>query len=61
MLSLVKNIKDARKEKNQDLIDRMKNGEQTSLYSPQATWWQPREIIKKDLAIIERLNKNKSE
>ena len=44
-----------RKAKNADLIARMKAGESTSLYIPQATWFPPRPIIEKDKDIVKKL------
>lgn len=37
-----------RKEKNESIVERVKLGLSVAAYSPAATWFQPRPIIKKD-------------
>lgn len=44
-----------REKHNQDLIDRMKSGENLQRYSSQASWFPPRPVIKKDPGAIETL------
>jgi hypothetical protein len=44
-----------RKKRNDELLLRVKNGESTVLIDATATWWPPREIIKKDKKEMERL------
>ena len=48
---------DERKNKNADLIARMKNGESLALYDATATWFQPRGLIKKDGKEVDRIFK----
>ncbi len=44
-----------RKFKNEDLIHRMREGESLALIPSQATFFQPRPIIKKDLKALQAL------
>ena len=44
-----------REKHNQDLLERMKSGENLQRYSSQASWFPPRPIIKKDNGAIEML------
>lgn len=44
-----------REKHNQDLINRMKSGENLQRYSSQSSWFPPRPVIKKDLSAIETL------
>lgn len=43
-----KKLEEERKRRNQDLIERAQRGENTALIPPQATWFPPRPLIKKD-------------
>jgi len=52
--------KDKRKKENDNLIERMKKGEDLSRISPEATWYPPRPQIKKDLSKLYQL-KDKSD
>jgi hypothetical protein len=51
----VKSLEDARKKKNEDLLRRMRAGEDTRLYSPQDTWFPSRPVIKKDEKLVKAL------
>ena len=44
-----------RARENAALIERMRAGETLSLVAPQATWWQPRALTKKDPAEMARV------
>lgn len=46
-----------RAKRNQDLIERMKNGESLALIDQTKTWYQPRPIIKKDPKALDVLFK----
>jgi hypothetical protein len=46
-----------RKERNEDIVKRMKNGEDLSTIERSATWWPPRPIIKKSKKDIEKVYK----
>lgn len=48
-------IKEKRKNRNKDLIERLKRGESTQLIPTQMTWYPPRPIIKKDNEIVKQL------
>jgi hypothetical protein len=37
---------------NDSIIDRMKKGESLASVPPQATWWPPRPVIKKNLSLL---------
>lgn len=47
--------KDKRKERNKNLIERMRHGDPLNLIEPQATWYPPRPIIAKNKQDIARL------
>lgn len=51
----VKNIRDLRRQHNQELIRRMRNGESLTSFDSKASWYPPRPIIEKDKEAIERL------
>jgi hypothetical protein len=44
-----------RKERNADLIQRMRNGDQLSSFNSYSSWFPPRPIIEKDRRSVERL------
>lgn len=44
-----------RKAKNDDLIRRMREGEDLKLYNASDTWFPPRPIIKKDQSLVDKL------
>lgn len=44
-----------RKLKNEDLVSRMREGENLALYSPSDTFFPPRPIIKKDIKALKQL------
>lgn len=48
-------LKQQRAEENKNLLERVKRGESISRCSTQDTWWQPRQIIKKDPKALEKL------
>jgi hypothetical protein len=45
----MEDLESKRKRENKDLIERMKRGENLSRIPPEATWYPPRPLIKKDL------------
>jgi len=47
--------KDKRKERNKNLIERMKRDEPLNLYEPTSTFFPPRPVIAKNKKDIERL------
>ena len=47
--------KKRRDKRNKDIVSRLKRGESTRTVPPEATWWPPRPIIKKDPEAIKRL------
>ena len=53
-ISLTK-VKSMRKERNGDLIKRMKSGDQLSSFDSHASWYPPRPIIEKDPRAIAEL------
>lgn len=52
---------DLRKKENEALIEKMRKGESLATVSVKATWWPPRPIIKKDLALQKKLFSEKIE
>lgn len=46
--------KELRKEKNKDILERMKQGDPLQ-YPSQETWFQPRKIIKKDKKLVSKV------
>jgi hypothetical protein len=44
----MRSLDEIRKEKNDNIVARVKLGLSVAAYSPQDTWFQPRPIIKKD-------------
>ena len=46
---------DRRKKENDALLEKMRKGESLTTVSTSATWWPPRPIIKKDLALQKKL------
>lgn len=52
---------DDRKERNRELVERMRSGESLALIDRQATWWPRHAFIKKDKEAIEKLKKAQSE
>ena len=57
----MKDEKQKRDEKNKDLIRRMRAGESIALYKQQATWFQPRPVIKKDEKLVQELFKKNAD
>lgn len=51
----VKNTRDLRRQHNQELIRRMRNGESLTAFDSKASWYPPRPIIEKDKVAIEKL------
>ena len=51
----------ARKSKNKDLLERMKNGENLALIDGAATWWPPGKIIEKDKVAIKAIYGDKTD
>jgi hypothetical protein len=47
-----------RKERNADLLRRMKNGEQLASFNSYASWFPPRPIIQKDINALQELYGN---
>lgn len=50
-----KPLSDLRKQRNADLLRRMRSGEPLTSFDSRASWFPPRPIIKKDAREIERL------
>lgn len=44
-----------RKERNADLLRRMRNGEQLASFNSYASWFPPRPIIQKDIHALQEL------
>lgn len=44
-----------RAEENKDVLARFKRGESLARCDQQATWWQPRPMVKKDEAAMQRV------
>ena len=53
--SKTKDEDEKRKERNRSLINRMKSGEDLSLYKSSDTWFPPRPVIQKNRDAIRRL------
>lgn len=53
--SKTKGMDEKRKERNRNLINRMKSGEDLSLYKSSDTWFPPRPIIQKNVDAVRRL------
>jgi hypothetical protein len=51
----IKTIQDSRKQHNEQLIRRMKSGEQLWSYDSKASWFPPRPMIEKDPEAIKKL------
>jgi hypothetical protein len=47
--------KNLRKERNSDVIRRMKNGDQLSSFNSYSSWFPPRPIIEKDAKAVKEL------
>ena len=47
--------KNLRKERNSDVIRRMKNGDQLSSFNSYSSWFPPRPIIEKDAQAVKEL------
>jgi thiol-disulfide isomerase/thioredoxin len=47
-----------RKERNADLLRRMRNGEQLASFNSYASWFPPRPIIQKDMHALQELYGN---
>ncbi|MFY7927376.1 MAG: hypothetical protein ACOVS5_00765 [Oligoflexus sp.] len=47
--------KSLRRERNSDLIRRMRNGDQLSSFNSYSSWFPPRPIIEKDQNALEKL------
>lgn len=47
--------KERRAKENEEIIQRMRNGETHSLIPPAATWFPPRPLIQKDKESIKKL------
>jgi hypothetical protein len=45
--------------RNKDLLDRISKGDSGSLFTQQASAWQPRPLIKKDKKAISKLYKDR--
>ncbi len=50
-----KNQNKLRKDRNLELIRRMKKGENLASFDSEASWFPPRPIIKKDIHIMKKL------
>lgn len=48
-------VSTSRKERNEELLRRMRNGEKLTSYNSVDSWYPPRPIIAKDQGAIERL------
>ena len=48
-------IRSLRRERNTELVQRMRQGEQLSSFNSFASWYPPRPIIQKDCGAIEQL------
>lgn len=53
-------LEDARKNRNKELVERMRAGERLSNFSAQLSWFPPRPQIKKDENLISKLYGEKS-
>ena len=49
-----------RKERNEDILDRLKKGDALSSFDSYASWYPPRPIIKKDPKALGKLYSSKS-
>ncbi len=47
--------KSLRKERNSEVVRRMRNGEQLSSFNSQSSWFPPRPVIEKDPSALEKL------
>ncbi|MBP9706033.1 MAG: hypothetical protein KBD78_00210 [Oligoflexales bacterium] len=47
--------KTLRQKHNQELLSRMQNGEDLRKFNPEASWYPPRPIVKKDKSALTRL------
>jgi hypothetical protein len=47
-----------RKERNADLLRRMRNGDQLASFNSHASWFPPRPIIQKDITALQELYGN---
>jgi len=57
MIKDIKSIEDKRLKHNQDIVRRMRQGETLSGFSSESSFFPPRPIIKKDLAVVKKLYK----
>lgn len=51
----IKQVRNFRKERNSDLIQRMRNGDQLTSFNSYASWYPPRPIIEKDSRAVREL------
>lgn len=48
-------IHSLRKERNEHIVERLKNGDSLSSFNSQASWFPPRPLVQKDLIALKRL------
>lgn len=51
----LKKAENMRKERNSDVIRRMRNGDQLSSFNSYSSWFPPRPVIEKDAGAVRRL------